>query len=159
MRLFEKGIPMILPDVKAANGRVVHLGRRDRVSPEARVVLEAAETETAGNAGQVVCLGIDWGGQDQQLRVMERFAREYPQGTIPTPEILRQLSDTHLTDGTDIPEIDLVFRTGGDQRTSDIPNARCAEFYSIGANLPDATTTDFVMGLVSYSKRERRHGK
>lgn len=158
MNLFIHAIPEQLEEIKASNGRFVHLGRKDRIPEELRRVIENAEAETASNAGQVVCLGLDWGGQDQELRVMERFAREFPAGTTPTPEILRQLSDTHLADGTDIPEIDLVYRTGAEQRTSGIPNADYAEFYPIFVPLPSATTTDFVYGLVSYAGRQRRFG-
>jgi undecaprenyl diphosphate synthase len=162
MGLFAEGIPLILDEVKRNNGRVVHLGRKDRISrlfPEVRAVLDTAEIETATNTGQVVCLGIDYGAQDQELRAMQKLlALKLPKGTPITPELLKRLSDTHLKDGTDIPPIDLIFRPGGDQRTSGLPNAEYAEFYSIIPPLPATTALDYVLGLVNYSKRPRSFG-
>jgi undecaprenyl diphosphate synthase len=149
----------MLPDIQTANGRFVHLGRKDRVPQAVRDAIEAAEAETAQNTGQVVCLGIDYGAEDQELRAMEKLlAIELPKGTEIAPELLKRLNDTHLADGTNIPPIDLVFRTSGQQRLSGLPNADYAELCTIAACLPDATIGDFVNGLVNYSGRERRFG-
>ena len=159
MDLFAKAIPATLPEVKADNGRFVHLGRKDRITPQVRQALAAAESETAGNTGQTVCLAIDYGSEDQEVRVMQRLVDlGLAKGTLVTPAMLKDLRDTHLNDGTDIPPIDLVFRTSGQQRLSGLPNAEYAEFYPITSTLPSATTADFVKGLSVYAQTDRRFG-
>ncbi len=158
MGLLTHAIPTFLPEIHEAGGRFVHLGRKDRIPEELRSVIEAAESETAQNTGQVVALGIDYGGQDQQLRIMQRFAEEYPMGTPATPDILRQLSDTYLADGTEIPPVDLIFRTGGERRISGLPNSDYAQIHFISSPLPSAKTIDFVYGLIGYSTTTRTFG-
>lgn len=159
MKLFARAIPATLLEIKDNNGRFVHLGRKDRISKAVTDAIEIAETETAGNTGQTVCLAIDYGSEDQELRVMQKLVDlQLTKDTVVTPKMLGDLRDTHLRDGTDIPPIDLVFRTSGQQRLSGLPNAEYAEFYSIAAYLPDASTADFVEGLITYANRDRRFG-
>lgn len=159
MRLFAQAIPLTLQEIKDDNGRFVHLGRKDRVTPQVRDALIAAETETANNTGQTICLAIDYGSEDQELRVMQKVLDlQLPPGTIVTPGLRKQLLDTRLNDGSEIPPIDLVFRTSGQHRLSGLPNAEYAEFYPIINTLPSATTADFVEGLFVYAATPRSFG-
>ena len=54
---------------------------------------------------------------------------------------------------------DLIVRTSGEQRTSDLGWLSVnSEFYSIKKMLPEAKISDFIEALIDYSKRERRFG-
>ena len=54
---------------------------------------------------------------------------------------------------------DLIIRTSGEQRVSDLGwLSQNSEFYSIKKFLPDTNARDFVMALIDYTKRERRFG-
>lgn len=159
MELFASVIPSVLPEIQTANGRFVHLGRKDRLPDGLKNALETAERETEKNSGQVVCLGIDYGTEDQEIRAMQKLLDLHLSlGTVITPKLRKGLLDTHLSDGTNISSIDLVFRTSGQQRMSGLPNSDYSEFYSIAANLPDAKIEDFIGGLIEFSKRERNFG-
>lgn len=158
MNLFTNLIPKLLPEVQEANGRFVHLGRKDRIPEKLSIAIGKAEQETARNTGQFICVGIDYGEEDQETRMMQKTIDTLPKGTIITPKIRRQLLDTYLPDGEEIPPIDLVFRTSGELRTSGLPNCEYAEFYSIKETLPDLSLDHVVAGLLDFAKRERRFG-
>jgi undecaprenyl diphosphate synthase len=164
MRLFEEAIPMVLPEVKAANGRIIHLGRKDRLPWTVSLAIERAERETAENTGQTVCLAIDYGNDDQETRVLQKVLRKVVLDEVPVmiwqdEEAVTALRKKLLDTGEhNIPPIDLAFRTGGEQRTSGLPNAAYAEWYTIKAYLPDATVADFVHGIIDYADRDRRFG-
>jgi undecaprenyl diphosphate synthase len=158
MNLFAGLIPKLLPELQEANGRFVHLGRKDRIPEKLKIAIEKAEQETARNSGQFICVGIDYGAQDQETRVIQKAIDTLSKGTVITPEIRRKLLDTYLADGEEIPPIDLVFRTSGELRLSGLPNCEYAEFFSIKEPLPALSLDHIIDGLTSYGQRERRFG-
>ncbi|HSW98043.1 MAG TPA: undecaprenyl diphosphate synthase family protein, partial [Candidatus Saccharimonadales bacterium] len=104
---------------------------------------------------QIICIAVDFGGEDQELRVMEA-ARNLPKDTSVTKELLWKLRDAHGL----IPPADLLIRTAGEKRTSDIGwvNGAPTELYFIEKFFPDVETQDIVDAIVDFSKRERRLG-
>lgn len=158
MNLFTTAIPKLLPELKEVNGRFVHLGRKDRIPEKLRESIEKAEGETKNNQGQFICVCIDYGEDDQEIRMMQKALDTLPKGTEITPEIRKKLLDTYLADGTEIPPIDLVLRTSGELRMSGLPNSEYAEFYSIKEPLPELSLGHIVEALIDYTKRERRFG-
>jgi len=158
MNLFTTAVPRLLLEVKDANGRFVHLGRKDRIPEKLRLALEKAEEETKNNAGQLICVGIDYGEDDQEIRMIQKALDTLPKGTPITPEIRKKLLDTYLSDGTEIPPIDLVLRTSGELRMSRLPNSEYAEFYSIPEPLPELSLDHVVDALIEFTKRDRRFG-
>lgn len=158
MNLFLGAVPTLLPEVQETNGRFVHLGRKDRIPEKLRIALAKAEEETAHNPGQFICVGIDYGEDDQEIRMMQKAIDTLPKGTAITPEIRRKFLDTYLSDGTEIPPIDLVLRTSGELRMSGLPNTEYAEFYSIKEPLPELSLDHVVDALIDYACRERRFG-
>ena len=112
------------------------------------------EEMTRKNTGRKFCAAIDFGGQDQELRIMQTI-QKLPKKTKVTLELLEELRDG----GGIIKPADLIIRTSGEQRTSDLGwLAQNAEFYAIKYYLPETGTEDFVKALIDYSKRERRLG-
>ena len=78
-----------------------------------------------------------------------------PKDTKINQELIEKLRDG----GGIVKPADLIVRTSGEQRTSDLGwLAQNAEFYSIKKYLPDADVSDFVDGLFDYAQRERRFG-
>lgn len=146
-----------LPEFQQYNVRVIHLGRKDRINPDLRASLEKVEEITKNNSGQKLCLAIDYGGEDQELLAMQTLVDlQLPLGTRVTPELRENLFSKTVF----IPPADLVMRTSGELRYSDLGRImRNSEFYTIKPLLPDAKVEDFINGIVDFSKRTRRMGK
>lgn len=153
MKLFEQGLKNTLPDLLKNKSKFIHIGRKDRIPLSLKKNIEEAEKMTKNN-GKTLCLAIDFGGEDQELRIMQAI-RKLPKDAKITPDLVKKLRDAH----GQIPPADLIIRTSGEQRTSDIGwLGGNSEFYSISKLLPDATMEDFVQAIIDYSKRERRFG-
>jgi undecaprenyl diphosphate synthase len=81
--------------------------------------------------------------------------RSLPKNAEINSELVKKLRDGH----GEIPPADLIIRTSGENRTSDIGwLGTNSEFYSISKLLPDAGIKDFVKAILDYSGRERRFG-
>ena len=154
MKLFEEGIKDLLPELLENKSKLIHLGRKDRIPFSLRVALENAEKATRNNHGKIFCLAIDFGGEDQELRIMKAI-RSLSKNIEITSDLVKKLRDGN----DEISPADLIIRTSGESRTSDIGwLGTNSEFYSISKLLPDAAIDDFVKAITDYSKRERRFG-
>lgn len=154
MELFEKGLEEAIPNLIKNNSRFVHLGRKDRIPISLKKTIEKVEEITKNNKGKTLCIAIDFGGEDQELRIM-KTVQKLPKNTNLTPDLVKKLRDGNGF----IPPADLIIRTSGELRTSDLGwLGRNSEFYSIKKLLPQTRTEDFVYAIIDYSKRQRRFG-
>ncbi|SRR5260221_804186 len=155
MMLLGNIIKKTLKDLQKRNGRFIHLGRKDRIPHHLLRTIEAAEQSTRENSGQIVCLAIDFGGTDQDIRVLQK-ALLLDKQTIVNEDTLWKLRDGHGL----IPSADLLIRTSGEVRISDIGwlNGAQTELYFLPKFFPDVTQEDILHALGDFSKRERRMG-
>lgn len=155
MNLFKNMVKENLDELNKNNVRFMHLGRKDRIPKDLLKVLTSAEDETVANTGQVLSLAIDFGGEDQMLRMMEK-ARQLPSDVLLTPELAKSLRDGRGF----VPSADLIIRTSGEQRLSDVGwiNGAQTEIHVTNKMLPDITTKDIVGAIINYSEREKRLG-
>lgn len=154
MKLFESAIKENLPELIKNDTRFIHLGRKDRIPFSLKKMIEETEKKTQYNTRRIFCLAVDFGGEDQEIRIMKKIQKLSKSIDI-TPKIIEELRDGNGL----IPSADLIIRTSGEQRTSDLGwIERNAEFYSISKLLPESTVKDFVEAIIDYSRRERRFG-
>lgn len=154
MQLFESAIEENLPELIKNNTRFIHLGRKDRIPFSLTRIIEEAESKTKYNTKRNFCLAVDFGGEDQELRILKEI-RKLPKSTEITLRVVERLRDGKGL----ITSADLIIRTSGEKRTSDLGwLERNSEFYSISKLLPDTQIEDFVNAIIDYSKRERRFG-
>jgi undecaprenyl diphosphate synthase len=154
MKLFEEGLKDLVPELLKNKSKFIHLGRKDRIPSSLQIAIKDAEKATRNNKGKVLCLAIDFGGEDQELRIMKEI-QKLPKGTDINSDLIKKLRDGK----GEIPPADLIIRTSGENRTSDIGwLGKNSEFYSVSKLLPDATIGDFVKAIIDYTKRERRFG-
>lgn len=153
--LIQNQINQMLTELKNNNVRFVHIGRKDRIPKKLLNAILKAEKETENNNGHIICLAVDFGGEDQEIRILEK-ARLLPKDIKITTDTLWDLRDAHGI----VPSADLLIRTSGENRTSDIGwlNGAPTELYFIDKFLPDVTIQDIVQAIIAYSKRDRRLG-
>jgi undecaprenyl diphosphate synthase len=138
------------------NIRLVHLGRLDRLSQKLRKKVQAAVELTKNNAGLTLCLAFDYGGRDEIVQAARRIA----DAGIPGDKIDESVFVRYLY-STDIPNPDLVIRTGGENRLSNflLWQAAYSELYFTPVLWPDFGLKDVEEALSEYKRRQRRFGK
>ncbi|MBI1813163.1 di-trans,poly-cis-decaprenylcistransferase [Candidatus Peregrinibacteria bacterium] len=130
---------------------LIRSGRSDRISPALLTSLEELDRATAEDPAMTLHLALDYGGKDELLRAI----RTLPKGADVTEEDLR----AHL-DHPELPDIDLVIRTSGEQRTSNffLWQTAYAEWLFLEKYFPDLTPEDLQNAIDGFMKRERRFG-
>ena len=138
------------------NIRLVHVGRLDRLSQKIREKVQAAVELTKNNTGLMLCLAFDYGGRDEIVQVARRIAS----AGIPGNNIDESMFTRYLY-SADIPDPDLIIRTGGESRLSNflLWQAAYSELYFTPVLWPDFGLKDVEEALSEYKRRQRRFGK
>jgi undecaprenyl diphosphate synthase len=138
------------------NIRLVHLGRLDRLSQRLKKKVQAAVELTKNNSGLTLCLAFDYGGRDEIVQAARRVAG----AGIPGDDIDESVFARYLYT-PDIPDPDLLIRTGGESRISNflLWQAAYSELYFTPVLWPDFGPKDVEEALAEYKGRQRRFGK
>ena len=153
MKLAETRILKYAEKLKKNNSRMIILGSRKNVPPKLASSIEEAEKLTADCTGITVCFCFNYGGE-QEIADAATIASEVDKEI--TPDMIRK----HLYH-PEIPNIDMVVRTSGEERISGFMlwRASYAEFYFIKKYFPEMGYDDIKIILEEYEKRNRRFGK
>ena len=136
--------------------RIKHLGRVDRLSPELRDELEQAVEKTADNTGLTLGIAFDYGGRAEIVNA----AKQMIEDGVPLDEIDERKFTRYLYTA-DMPDVDLLIRTGGDFRISNflLWQTAYSEFYSSETWWPDFYGEHIDRAFESFGERQRRFGK
>ena len=140
----------------AAGVRVSVIGRRNRVPASLREAMAAAEAATRGCGRLHLRLAIDYSSREAILGAATRLkmARDLPEFAFP-----RAL--TSARGGGVVPDVDLLVRTGGEQRLSDFMLWECAyaEMYFTPVLWPDFGAEGLAAAVEEFHSRDRRFGR
>jgi len=130
-----------------------HIGRKDRIPEYLRNSLVELENETKDYDDFHVILCVDYGGRDELIRAVNKIIAEGKKN------IDEEEFDDYL-DTKEIPDVDLIIRTGGEQRVSGFMpyKALYAEFYFTDTYFPDFNAKELRKAIKEFGKRERRFG-
>ena len=156
MRLFRRYLRTETPRCVAEGVRLSVIGRRDRVGPALLAAVERAERATAPGQRLHLRIAVDYSARDVLLRAAEWAAVETPR----TREELAGLLGRAEHGGAPAPDVDLLVRTGGEQRLSDFMLWECAyaELYFTPTMWPDFDAARLRAALDEFHRRERRFG-
>ena len=144
----------------ASGPRVQVIGRRDRIPKSVADAVDAAVSATAGASGLRLRLAIDYSARDALLQAVRSAARAGGNGAdgALTVDSFPRFLDPHTVSGA--PDVDLLIRTGGEQRLSDFLLWECAyaELLFTDVLWPDFGAADLAAALLAYGRRDRRFG-
>ncbi len=159
MRLFRRSLAAEVGRCLANGVRMTIVGRRDRLPSVLIRTIESAEAQTVHGRALWLRIAIDYSSRDAILRAAARYAAARPDGAVPTrAEFAVLLADVHHS--PPVPDVDLLIRTGGEQRLSDFLLWECsyAELYFTPHMWPDFGTEALSHALTEFRHRERRFG-
>ena len=130
MRLFARYLRSETAELTVRGVRLTIIGRRDRLPASLITAISAAEAATAG-------------GTTLDLRIAVDYSSRHA-----------------IRAGALLPEVDLLIRTGGEQRLSDFLLWECAyaELWFTGCLWPDFDATVFATAVREFRGRDRRFG-
>jgi undecaprenyl diphosphate synthase len=136
-RLAERGI------------RLTVIGRRDRLPAALAAEIEAAEAVTAAGRDLHLRIAVDYSSREAIARAARRLP---PRSPAPSEDLGRILG---------MPNVDLLIRTGGEQRLSDflLWEAAYAELVFLHVPWPDFARADLAAALAEFARRRRRFGR
>nr|WP_093944530.1 polyprenyl diphosphate synthase [Actinoalloteichus hoggarensis] len=139
--------------------RVRWSGRRTRAAPALRAELEAAEDLTRHNDVLTVAVCFDYGSRTELLDAVRRMAVDVATGRVDPAALVEQDLAGYLYQ-PDMAEIDLLVRTGGEQRISNFQlwQAAYAELVFEDTLWPEFDRRHLWRAMQTYTVRQRRFG-
>ncbi|MDR0967672.1 MAG: di-trans,poly-cis-decaprenylcistransferase [Rickettsiales bacterium] len=154
MKLLETELGQHADRANEKNIRVKIIGRRDRFSGAVKKLLAKIEKQTAENTAGTIVLALDYGGTDEIVRAANV--------AIKNGELLGGDDDFNdFTDSGELLPIDLVVRSGREQRISNFMlwKMAYAELLFYPKHWPALNNRDFDKMLCEYDARKRNFGK
>jgi undecaprenyl diphosphate synthase len=156
MRLLGEVIRRELEDLHANGVCIRHSGRLEGIAPNLQRQIQEAVTLTSNNDRIILNVAFNYGGRAEIVDAVKHIMRDgHP------PEAVNEALISHYLYTGDLPDADLIIRTGGEYRLSNflIWQAAYAEYYTTPAFWPDFDEAELAKALLEYSHRERRFGK
>ena len=159
MKIFADFIEHRLLDLADEHqGRVVHMGRKDRLPGKVLSRIEHIEKVTRNNKRHVYNMAIDYGGEDELKRATERLLTAQREGREASSSSLLDFLDTA---GQLYPNPDLIVRSSGEFRTSGFMplQSSYSELFFVPQQFPEFTMELLDSVAREFSDRKRRFGK
>lgn len=158
MKLFEENLDDLV-NYRGENVRLRFIGGRERLSETLQEKMLKAEKESENGTGLQVILAINYGGRDDILRAAKKAAELSMSGEI-IPENLTEQDFAKLLYTEEIPDVDLMIRTGGESRISNflLWQISYAELYFSETLWCDFGRKELEKAISDYSTRDRRYG-
>lgn len=157
MDIFEKYIMEAIDVMKKDGIRMDFFGDLEGLSPALQKLIADAREESSHHDGCQLNLCINYGGRDEILRAVQKYAENYKEGTA--QELTEAAFSQMLYTGA-IPDPDLIIRTSGEERLSNfLPwQAAYAELYFTDVLWPDFSERDMDDAIIEFQRRDRRFG-
>ncbi len=152
MDLLVKGLMREVPKLGEQGVRMEFPGERQGLSELVRSSLEQARAQTAQNDKLVLNICFNYGGRWDIVQAAQQLALR--------GEAITEASLSAALSMAQVPDPDLVIRTGGEQRISNFMlwQSAYSEFYFSDKLWPDFDAAEFDRALACYAGRERRFG-
>ncbi len=140
--------------------RLRFVGGLQLLDPALQEAIKAAETRTRNNQRMNLVLAVAYGGRWDIAHGAQRLAREVAEGTLDPDDIDEERFAASLV-MAEFPGVDLLIRTGGEQRISNflLWSLAYSELYFSDVLWPDISTTDLDRAFEFYRNRQRRFGR
>jgi undecaprenyl diphosphate synthase len=155
LHLLSQSIDEEIQRFHQANIKLVHIGKPDRLPLELKRKVKSATELTKDNTGMTLCLAFDYGSRSEIVDAV----RCIKEGNVSPESISETIFSSYL--GTaDIPDPDLLIRTGGEFRLSNflLWQVAYSELYFTPVSWPDFNEKEIEKALLDYKQRQRRFG-
>jgi len=156
MGLFERYLEKELERCQETGVRLSVIGRRDRLRPSLVRSVERAEVQTASGRRLHLRLAVDYSARQSLVQAAAAAPRGPQLGRDAFAGLINRVAGSRPT----APDVDLLIRTGGEQRLSDFLLWECAyaELLFLEKAWPDFDAADLRLAVAAFRQRSRRYG-
>ena len=160
MDLFISTLKKELNELIEKGVRLRFIGDIDAFEPNLRNWIQQAEIRTRDNTGLYLNIAVNYGGRWDIVQAAKKLSMDIQRGAVTVEKIDEQYFAGYLS-LNELPEPDLLIRTGGESRISNFLNWQLsyAELYFTPCLWPDFDEEELGKAVVWYESRQRRFGK
>ena len=139
--------------------RLKVIGRYRELAPDIVALIDDAVARTSHNQRTTLAVALNYGAQDELLRAASAMAARVADGSLSLDAIAEADFAAGL-DTADMPPLDLLIRTSGEQRLSNflLWQSAYAELWFTETLWPDFSRVHLAQALADYAARDRRYG-
>ena len=140
--------------------KLCSIGDLDALNKQSKEKLKEVILKTSNNKKLVLTLAISYGSRQEINNAFKLISNKVKNNIISEENIDEKIINEHLYT-RNLPNVDLLIRTGGEYRISNflLWQIAYAELYFSNVLWPDFRKNDFFNAIICYQKRERRFGK
>jgi len=160
MALFLRALDKRVEELHGKNVRLRFIGERAAFAPDLQAGMQRAEALTQDNTLMTVAIAVNYGGQWDIAQAARQLAEKVAAGALTAGQVDAAALQQHLCLGDQAP-VDLLIRTGGEQRISNFVlwQAAYAEFWFTPVLWPDVDDKVIASAFEEYAGRQRRFGR
>ena len=143
------------------NGVIVNaIGNIENLPSKAKKALNEVIIQTKDNSKIIMTLALSYGSREEIVNAIKNISKKVVNKELSVKEIDENIINNHLYT-FNLPEVDLMIRTSGEQRISNflLWQMAYAELYFTDVLWPDFRKEHFYDAIIEYQNRERRFGK
>ncbi|AXT61149.1 isoprenyl transferase [Aquimarina sp. AD10] len=160
MKLLVSSLKKEIKTLQKNNIRLNAIGNLQSLPEKARIELLEVIEKTKSNDQMTLTLALSYGSREELIKTIEEISIKVKNGVISPHLINESVINEHLYT-KNLPDVDLLIRTSGEQRISNflLWQIAYAELYFTEILWPDFKRADLFEAVLNYQKRERRFGK
>jgi len=160
MRLLVNSLEKELDSLVENEIKLCAIGDLNALNKQSKEKLKEVILKTSNNKKLVLTLAISYGSRQEINNAFKLISNKVKNNIISEENIDEKIINEHLYT-RNLPNVDLLIRTGGEYRISNflLWQIAYAELYFSNVLWPDFRKNDFFNAIICYQKRERRFGK
>jgi len=149
-----------LPDFQRKNVKVNAIGNLTSLPKNAQKVLTNVIESTKNNTKITLSFALSYGSREEIVNAIKNISKKVVNKELNIEEISEKTINNHLYT-FNLPDVDLMIRTSGEQRISNylLWQMAYAELYFTNILWPDYREEHYYDAIIEYQNRERRFGK
>jgi len=160
MKLLVSSLKKEIKTLQDNNIKLAAIGNLNTLPKKVFKELHEVIEQTKGNARMTLTLALSYGSREELLNTVKEISIKVKNNIISPEKIDESIINEHLYT-RNLPDVDLLIRTSGEQRISNflLWQIAYAELYFTSVLWPDFTKQHLYDAIIEYQKRERRFGK
>lgn len=160
MELLALTIKNELKELHENNVRIRFIGDLSKLNPKLQEILNNAVQTTKENSGVNLQIAFNYGARDELVHAIKNISKKIKNGEI-LPEDITEETVSNSLYTKDIPDPDLLIRTGGEMRVSNylLWQIAYSEFLVTSQYWPEFNEKSLADAVLEFNRRQRRYGK